>query len=221
MVARRSSSGRPRFRRKATIGASLLALVGVLFWNVTPFPAIVALSTLSDPAKLDTLGERGANSRLNKIVYWMDDARQHGVSAETAVGWAQTFNGTGEPRASLVKASLLRNLQIADQLGLFAQDNPDRLKRGSAGVITRGPYTGETVEIDHIVPYSVAPEVGNELANLEMLPKPLNRQKSDHIGERQVAHAEILFKAGLLKPGSLEAVRKRSKPQSASPQQAR
>ena len=199
-----------RLRRKPTIATAVLAVIAVAVWQFTPLQAIVALSSLSDPAKLATLGERGANARLNKIVFWLDVARQRGMSAESAVGWAQTINETNEPRASLVKNQLARNLKIADELGLLTTDNRDRLKRGSAAIVARGPYSGETVEIDHIVPSSLAPEVGNELANLEMLPKSLNRQKSNRVNERQLAHAEKLFEAGLLRKESLDQVRRQA-----------
>jgi hypothetical protein len=199
-----------RRRRKATLTASLLAVVSFLVWQFTPLQAVFALSNLSDPAKLRALGERGSNSRLNKIVFWLDDARTRGISAETAVDWAHFFNGSREPRASLVRTSLLHNLKIADGLGLLTAENRERLKRGNAANVTRGPYTGEPVEIDHIVPISVAPELGNELANLEMLPRTENRRKSDRIGERQLAHAELLFKAGMLNQTSLEAIRQRA-----------
>lgn len=193
-----------RSRKKPTIATAILAAI------VFAVQAIVALANLADPAKLATLGERGANSHLNKIVFWLDTARQRGASAETTVNWAQTINGTDEPRASLVKNQLVRNLKIAEELGLLTADNRDRLKRGNAAIVTRGPYSGETVEIDHIVPFSLAPEVSNELANLEMLPKSLNRQKSNRVGERQLAHAEILFEAGLLRKESLEQVRRQT-----------
>ena len=162
--------------------ASLLAAVSFLIWQFTPLQAIFALGNLTDPAKLSTLGERGANARLNIIVFWLDDARSRGVSAETAIHWSQVLNGTREPRISLVRTSLLHNLKIADGLGLLTSENRARLKRGNAAIITRGPYSGEPVEIDHIVPISAAPELGNELANLEMLPKSENRRKSDRIG---------------------------------------
>ena len=199
-----------RLRRKPTIATAVLAVIAVAVWQFTPLQAIVALSSLADPAKLATLGERGANARLNKIVFWLDVARQRGMSAESAVGWAQTINGTNEPRASLVKNQLARNLKVADELGLLTADNRDRLKRGNAAIVARGPYSGETVEIDHIVPFSLAPEVGNELANLEMLPKSLNRQKSNRVNERQLAHAEKLFEAGLLRKESLDQVRRQA-----------
>jgi len=197
-----------RARLKWCSAAALAALLGGgLVWQVSPLAALRAISSLSDPAKLATLGKRGANSRLNKLVYWLDQARRRGLAPETAIGLAQTANRTREPRASLVKAGLLRNLKIAEQLGLLTPDNKERLRRGQAAVVTRGPYAGQAVEIDHIVPISLAPEIGNELANLEMLPARLNRGKSDWVGPRQLAHAELLAKAGLLSAESLARVR--------------
>jgi hypothetical protein len=195
-------------RLKLSLLATLaLAVASGLAWQFLALRAVQAISSLSDPAKLATLGKRGANSRLNKIVYWLDAARSQGASPDLTITLAQLYNFTREPRASLVKASLLRNLRIADGLGLFTSENADRLRRGHAAVITRGPYAGKNVEIDHIVPVSLAPEAGNELANLEMLPEPLNRSKSDRVGPRQLAHAETLAQAGLLTPESLARVR--------------
>jgi len=52
--------------------------------------------------------------------------------------------------------------------------------------------------------------VGNELANLEMLPKTLNREKSNRVNERQLAHAERLREAGLLTGESYARVKMKS-----------
>ena len=88
---------------------------------------------------------------------------------------AQRANGSfGTPRALLVKASLMRNLKICDGLGLLTPENRQRLRHGQAPVVTRGPYRGEPVHVDHIVPLAHAWDVDNELANLELLPRTLN-----------------------------------------------
>ena len=193
--------------RKTTGLSLLIAALGLIGWLLLPLDAIRAVASLSDPGKLATLGERGANARLNKIVYWLDQAQRKGMSPETTIMIAQFLNGTREPRASLVKASLSRNLKIADGLGLLTDKNREALRRGKAAMVARGPYAGEPVEVDHIVPYSLAPEVGNELANLEMLPRTLNRSKSNRVGERQWAYAQKLFAAGLLSEQSLAKVK--------------
>jgi hypothetical protein len=195
----------PGKRKGVFVLLAALMLFGL--WQLSPFQAVQALSSLTDPDKLATLNERGANARMNKIVFWLHEARTKGVSAETAIRWAQSFNGTQEPRAGLVKESLLRNLETADQLLLFTPGNRERLRRGNAAKIVRGPYAGQTVEIDHIVPLSLAPEAGNELANLEMVPETVNRKKSNQVTTRQLMVAQKLFDAGLLKPETLERVR--------------
>lgn len=194
-------------RKKLSLISLLVAFVVGLGWQFGPFQSIQAVASLSDPQKLETLGERGANSRLNKIVYWLDQSEHRGFSADRTIDLAQWFNGTEKRRAALVKTSLLQNLKIARELGLLAGPNLDSLRRGRAANVTRGPYAGESVEIDHIVPYSLAPEIGNELANLEMLPRTLNRQKTNRVGPRQLAYAEKFYEAGLLTKPSWERVR--------------
>ncbi len=199
-------------RRNKAISVVSLAfiLAGWLVYLFGPFQAVFAVSNLSDPAKLAMLGERAANPRLNKIVYWLHAADRKGMSPETTIRIAQLINRTKEPRASLVKESLVRNVKIADLLGLFVSENEVRLRNGKAGVITRGRYATSHMEIDHIVPYSLAPEVGNELANLEMMPQHLNREKSNRVGRRQLAHAEKLYAAGLITQESLAKTKKKA-----------
>ena len=188
----------------------LLASLAASLWQFGPGQAVHSVASLSDPAKLSTLGKRGANSRLNKIVYWLEHAEARGLSPENTIRFAQMLNGTREPRASLVKVSLLRNLKIATELGLRTPDNLARLRRGNSALVTRNRYSGEPAEVDHIVPVSLAPETGNELANLEMLPMTLNRRKSDNVGQRQLALARKLFDAGLLTRESLERVQSKA-----------
>ena len=157
----------------------LFGILGGLLWQFSPIQGVYSIANLSDPAKLATLGERGANPRLNKIVYWLDQTRGKWITPETAIGLAQTFNRVKEPKASLVKESLLHNLKIADELGLLTSENKNHLRGGHAATITRGPYKGDTVEIDHVVPISLAPELGNELANLEMIPKTIKQAQNE------------------------------------------
>jgi hypothetical protein len=196
-----------RARKKLSFLALGLALIAGLVWQFTPLQAIWAISSLSDPANLVTLGKRGANPRLNKIVFWLADAREKGMSAETAIDYAQRLNGSAEPRAALVKESLLRNLRIAETLGLLTPENRARLRRGQAAVITSGSCAGDEAEVDHIVPVSLAPEAGNELANLELMPARLNRSKSNRVSERQLDYAETLAEARLLSAESLARLR--------------
>ncbi|MCX6882139.1 MAG: hypothetical protein NTV12_06495 [Verrucomicrobia bacterium] len=196
-------------RPKHSFLLGLLILILAAVWQFNPVADVRTVAALIDPVKLAGLGERGANPRLNKLIYWLWHAEQRGLSPESSLSWALWLNGQQEPQAGLVKESLLRNVKIATQLGLLDAQNLDHLRHGRAAIVRSGPYRGEAVEIDHIVPYSLAPEVGNDLANLEMLPRTLNRRKSNLVNERQLAHAERLHTAGLLTQKSLDQVRKK------------
>jgi len=44
---------------------------------------------------------------------------------------------------------------------------------------------GKPAEVDHIVPIAVEPLLGKETANLELLPRTLNRRRGARVGERQ------------------------------------
>ena len=162
--------------------------------------AVRAVASLIDPAKLVTLsGDRAANPRLLKCVYWLNDARSRGLEPETVIDEAQTLNlSAQQPRAPLVEAALLRNLDIAGKLGCLTSENLDRLRRGRSPVISRGPYSGELAEVDHIVPLAAEPALDREIANLELLPRTLNRRKGASMGARQRDYLEKFRQAELV-----------------------
>ena len=81
-----------------------------------------------------------------------------------------------------------------------------KLRKGNAPTITKGPYAGEIVTGDHIIPRSVCPELDNALYNLEMMPLTLNQRKSAKIGTRQIDLAKRWNADGLLSDEGLKAV---------------
>lgn len=204
MHARRRRPFR-RLRRTSIAGAVLLLLLSVGY-PLSPARAVWNIRELSRPAKLATLAKRGANPRLNKVVYWLDEARRRGLDPERTATLAQALNGVFGQRARLVTEALARNVHIADQLGLLTPENRDRLRRGRAAHVTRGPYAGQEAEVDHVVPVSLAPELGNQLANLELLPERLNQRKSDRVGQRQLDFARRFRAAGLMSEESFRRV---------------
>ena len=165
------------------------------------------VGALTDPAKLATLkGERAATPRLRRIMYWLRMAQRDGNDPSAIIDAGQIATGChGTERAKLLKASLLRNLDILGKLGCLEVAGIGKLRTGNAPTITKGPYTGELATVDHIIPRSVAPELDNVLINLEFLPDTLNQKKASKIGDRQVqlarkwAEAGVLSKEGLAK----------------------
>jgi hypothetical protein len=164
--------------------------------------AVVAVASLIDPAKLASLhSERAANPRILKCVYWLNDARTRGLEPATIISEAQTLNLSADQiRAPLVEAALLRNLDIAGKLGCLTPENLLRMRHGNSPVISRGPYAGEPAEVDHIVPIAVEPALGKEIANLELMPRTLNRRKGASMGTRQRDYLERFRALDLAKP---------------------
>lgn len=169
------------------------------------------LAALIDPAKLATLGERAANPRVQKAVAILADAKSQKLSpsevCNAAVKEVQMKPAAGE----LTKAALLRNLDIARKLGCLDAAGLAEMRRGKAATIKSGPYKGDELSVDHIIPRAVVPELDNVIANLELMPLRMNSKKRDKIGVRQLSHAEKLHAAGLLSLSGLSRVKWASK----------
>ena len=170
------------------------------------FPAIVA--PLIDPVKLDTLkGKRAATPRLRKACYWLEMAKRDGNDLEIVLDESHAL--TGPHKAERMKAqkdSLIRNVTILERLGCLDEEGMIKLRKGNAPTITKGPYAGEIVTGDHIIPRSVTPELDNTLFNLEMMPLTLNQRKAAKVTARQLDLAKRWHKAGLLSDEGLRAV---------------
>ncbi|MDA7867627.1 hypothetical protein N9A62_01390 [Akkermansiaceae bacterium] len=166
------------------------------------------LAPLIDPAKLDTLkGKRAATPRLRKACYWLQMAHMSGFDAGEIIDQAHAQTGPHEPdRAEAQRDSLIRNRVILERLGCIDEAGLAKLRKGNAPTITKGPYAGEIVTGDHIIPRSVCPELDNALYNLEMMPLTLNQKKSAKIGQRQIDLAKRWNKDGLLSDAGLGAV---------------
>ena len=175
------------------IFSSLSCLAGAS----TPGAAIAAQT---DPAKLATLkGERSANPRLQKCVYWLAYAEEQGERPEAVLDESAKLNKTdGTPYAGFLRWGLLENLKIAKELGLLTPEGMAELRRGKSATITKGQYAGQEAEADHVIPRSVCPELQSQVMNLELLLASLNRAKSNKVTDRAKVFAKELYDAKLL-----------------------
>jgi hypothetical protein len=82
----------------------------------------------------------------------------------------------------------------------------EALRKGNSPKVTKGPYAGDTVDADHIIPRAVAPELDEKLFDLELMPSKLNMAKGAKIGVRQKQLAEKWRKLGLLSEAGFLAV---------------
>jgi len=165
------------------------------------------IASLIDPAKLATLGERGANSRVQKVVYLLATARTEGQKPAKVLDRAVALAGyTNAASAKLTKDALLRNLNIAGKLGCLNDAGLAEMKRGKSPTVMKGPYKDDQLSVDHIVPRAVVPELDNVIANLELMPLRMNESKNAKIGSRQRDLSKKFYQAGLLSKKGLEAV---------------
>jgi hypothetical protein len=186
--------------RSTVVTLISLALLGFLF-TVAPATADTAgvISDLIRPAKLATLGVRGANPRVQKCVYWLATARETKQNPTNILETAIARAGyTNLPAARLTRDALLRNLDIAEKLGCLDADGLAEMRKGKAPTIRNGPYQGDQLSVDHIIPRAVCPELDNVIANLELMPMRMNSAKRDRVGDRQLSLARDFHRAGLL-----------------------
>jgi hypothetical protein len=178
-------------------------------WADKTAPA-VAIASLTDSAKLATLkGERAANPRLQKCVYWLAYAEWQGQKPEAVLDESAMLNKTaGTPYAGFVRRGLLENLKIAKELGLLTPEGMAEMRRGKSATITKGQYAGQEAEADHVIPRAVCLELANQVMNLELLTGSLNRAKSDKVTDRARGFAKELYDAKLLSEEGWKAVSK-------------
>ena len=173
-----------------------------------------ALINLCDPAKIATLtSDRAANPRVRKIAYWLEVARQQGRDPHEEMGQAMDVLGWGGTlKGNLTAAAMARNRTIAERLGCLDAEGMEKLRRGSAPTVKFGPYAGEKLTVDHIIPRAVSPSLDLVLANLELMPHSLNMRKGAKIGQRQIDLANKLLQAGLLSEQEHRAIVARQSP---------
>jgi len=150
-------------------------------------PSYKSLSSLTNPEKLATLkkGNRSGNARFKKLMYWMHEYEEAGTKPKEFLAALYKHHDSA-PYANTrhVYAPLTEKLNLEAQYrlgrlyGLYTPSNLPLLRKGNAAIISKGKYTGEKIEIDHLIPYSKAPELENSMANLTWLPRTLNRKKS-------------------------------------------
>jgi 5-methylcytosine-specific restriction endonuclease McrA len=177
-----------------------LLFVCPLFLSAAPVDDI--LVSLCDPAKLATLGERGANARVQKIVYWLETSQREGNSPQELMDNVMQRIGWNDERGHLTCQAMLRNLDIATKLGCTDQEGMEKMRHGHCAIVKTGPYAGDQLSVDHIVPRARYPQLDNVLANLELMPLRLNMKKGANFGQRQASELSRFEKAGFIRSTS-------------------
>lgn len=197
----------------------IILLAGLAFSALAaPSTPALAIADLTDPTKLATVrGERAANSRLQKSVYWLAMAEAAGEKPEAVLDEAAKLNGpAGTPYAGFVQWGLLENLKIAKELGLLISEGMAELRAGKSATITKGQYVGQKAEADPVIPRAVCPELANQVMNLELHPASLHGAKSDKLTERARVFAQELRDAKLLSEEAWKVIANPAEPRKPS-----
>jgi hypothetical protein len=153
------------------------------------------IAPLIDPAKPASLRDGAANPRLQEFAAHLAEPKKLGVDASNAVIQAGAFVGMKGEGAKLTADAMLRNLTFAERLGCLDIAGLRDMRRGQSLAIRCGPYKGDELQVDHIIPRAVCPELDNVFANLELMPLRLNKGKKAKIGDRQLSVAKQLCTA--------------------------
>jgi len=167
-------------------------------------PSYSKLSNLVNPHKLASLkkGNRSGNARFKKLMYWINIYEAKGVKPKAFLKnlynefkEIKPYNSKLHVYAPLTEQwNLEAQYRLGRVYGLYTPENLLRLKKGNAPIVTKGKYIGQKIEIDHLIPYSKAPELENSMANLTWLPKTLNRSKGAKITNSALRREKALFK---------------------------
>lgn len=164
------------------------------------------LISLLDRKKLATLkGERAANTRLLKALYWLDREKKEGRSPEEYLDEAlQTYEDAPDHR-ELVRSAVLENFTRVESFGV-SDEHLARMKHGRTPQILKGKFAGEPIEVDHIISIRDAPELSREFANFRLEPRSSNRSKSKKLETSALALGRSFTKAGVLSKERLTAL---------------
>ena len=127
------------------LACSLLLLMPAMAEKPPVDIAREVIAPLIDPVKVATLkGDRPANARLYKALYWLETARVGGADIGETIDKAQAHLGIEKTASG---AEDKKALQWAHgrltQYGCFTVDGMDKLRRGGSPQITLGPSAGQ------------------------------------------------------------------------------
>ncbi len=177
--------------------------------------AVFAIASLTDRKNLATLkGDRVENPRVCQVMYWLREAADEGSTPAQTLDRALVSYADAPMHGELVKERILQNYSDLVESGCFDESVVDQLRHGKSPYIQKGPFKGEQLWVEHVVPKAVAPELGRNFANLGFSRESENRSKSDKVSATDLKHAERFRAAGLV---SLERFSELAKLASSSP----
>lgn len=153
--------------------------------------------------------ERGSNETMRIVNYKIYQAHSDGLDIEKLLELAQPTHLQPPPLAKLNSKRFKDNLRLGIEYGIYeGEANLKALAYGKAPTITKGEFAGERIDVEHVVPKSIAPGLDNILANLMWYPASLNQSKNNTITQEAMDMAEVFADEGILQTDELLAVKK-------------
>jgi hypothetical protein len=150
-----------------------------------------------DPEKLASLAKYGANPRFHRTMNAMHilDRQGRNLGSELDLLLPAQAHSDFFYSPVLTRDHLLAEYARYGEFGLFdTSENLRLMSRGRSPVIGRGLSLGQSIDVDHVIPVSEAPELGNVMANLRALPYGENRSRGAFI-DADALQAMEKFKA--------------------------
>jgi len=142
-------------------------------------------------------GRREGLPIFREALYHLTSAQRAGCSPREIVDELYKDSRLPKPIIEIRKERLIGNLKEIKLLGLDTPENLELLKEGRSPIVAKGNprYFGEKAEVDHMVSVSQAPEFKSEVANFQLLPKSINREKratsnSEHRAKLESAYRQ-------------------------------
>ena len=138
---------------------------------------------------------REGNIPFRKALFHLASAQKSGLSSAEIADELYKDSQIPQPIIEIRKKRAIGNLKEIRGLGLDTPENLDLLKRGESPYVTRGIYAGTTIEVDHMVSIQDSIEFKNEVANFQLLPKPINHKKDGFSVSGHQAQLEAAYNA--------------------------
>lgn len=120
-----------------------------------------------------------------------------------ALGLAEDTPRT--PLAEIVHTSILKNLKICQQFGIFeAEENMERMLEGKNPLISKGSFEGEPLVVVQRIPVFAAREAAHHPANYSLLPESLAAVQAANLDEGMRSLAEQFKRASVLSTKSYD-----------------
>jgi hypothetical protein len=175
---------------------------------ITAEQIIGAISIQINPAIVAKLKDENAcNTRLNRCVYLMHEAAMRGLDIRSVITQAMARYDDTDSHCATTMCSLVKNYNRMVRFGCLTDENLLQLKKRNAATITKGRYTGQKMEVDHIVPKSLMPTLAKDFVNLCFQPQSINLEKSDAIARAQLRAVNIFARHGIVPHSTVDRMR--------------